>query len=155
MNINYFIKKQAADREFITLTEDAPAWIREAVHQAHRDELPNDWRYMVASAIWTAIVDRFDGDPNAPETTAKLAEYINWDEFDQTFAAVMDALSPCTSELYQWAAEMGRHAYVEQVEKEGMFDSARDAIYAAYHDEVQDMTNIIMDALYQERPTVV
>ena len=42
---------------YTRLREDAPEWMRNAVHKAHDDEMPNDWRYEKCAELWDAITD--------------------------------------------------------------------------------------------------
>ena len=37
--------RDGSDESFVTLKDTAPDWLRELVHEAHGDMLPDDWRY--------------------------------------------------------------------------------------------------------------
>jgi hypothetical protein len=48
---------------FVTLTNDAPDWVRDAVMSAHDDEYPNDWRYATCRAIFDDLATDPELDP--------------------------------------------------------------------------------------------
>ena len=79
-----FEKAHRPDGEVYTrLREDAPDWMRNAVHETHDDEAPNDWRYEMCAAIWDEITDDGDGGMEPWEYTSRLVDVytgdlLNW-----------------------------------------------------------------------------
>jgi hypothetical protein len=60
--------------EWITvLTDDAPGWLTDAVHEAHGDELPDDWRYATCAAIASALDER-DGPDTDDDALVEIAD---------------------------------------------------------------------------------
>jgi hypothetical protein len=54
----YFQRRTREDGStYVTLAEDRPEWLYDAVRDAHDGELPNDWRYQICSAIVDALAD--------------------------------------------------------------------------------------------------
>ena len=53
---SHFVIHTRADGEtFTTLADDAPAWLQEAVREAHQGDLPNDWVYAECRAAAEAF----------------------------------------------------------------------------------------------------
>ena len=54
----WFERRERANGEtFMTLAENAPSWLRDAVYEAHDGELPNDWRYETCASIVVELDD--------------------------------------------------------------------------------------------------
>lgn len=83
---------------FTTLTDDAPEWLRDAILEAHDDELPNDWRYETCESIVGALEDGAE-----PEEIAD---------------SLVDVY---TGPLFQWLADyIGRGAYCDEALESGL-----------------------------------
>lgn len=77
--------------EFYVLTDDAPEWLTDAAHEAHDDELSNDWRYQTCYRIALAI-----------DETEEPADGLDVGDFANTTA---DSLTDVyTSDLLTWLA---------------------------------------------------
>jgi hypothetical protein len=79
------------DRLFITLTDDAPEWLKEAVRVAHQGTLPNDWIYVECQA---AVLAFDEGSLDDSEDDGCLHEYTDI------------RIDTATKDLYQWAADL-------------------------------------------------
>lgn len=90
---SHFVIHTRADGETHTkLADDAPAWLEDAVREAHQGDLPNDWVY----AECRAAAEAFDaGDLAAVEDNDDCVH-------DHADARV----EVYTRELYQWAADL-------------------------------------------------
>lgn len=75
---------------FVTLKDDAPDWLKEAVRDCHDGMLPNDWIFAECEAVcveWDS--ERFDG------------RY--WQ--DAVYEFVSSRVDIYTSEVFKWAAD--------------------------------------------------
>ncbi len=87
---SHFVIHTRADGETHTkLADDAPAWLEDAVREAHQGDLPNDWVY----AECRAAAEAFD----AGDLAAAEDDCVH----DHADARV----EVYTRELYQWAAD--------------------------------------------------
>jgi hypothetical protein len=84
---NFERKERAQGESYITLKDDHPEWLKDAVHEAHHDTLPNDWIYEECHAA----VEAFD-------TGCLLDE-------DAVHQYVDGRVDTYTRDLYQWAAD--------------------------------------------------
>ena len=76
---------------YITLTDGAPEWLKDAVRDAHQGTLPNDWIY----AECKAAVEAFD-----------VGDLTNEEDPDDDVHAYADAqVDVYTMDLFQWAAD--------------------------------------------------
>lgn len=56
----FFVTKERDNgEEFVCLNDAAPRWLREAVREAHGEELPNDWVYGVCRDAVDAIEEGY------------------------------------------------------------------------------------------------
>jgi hypothetical protein len=54
----YFVTRTRDNGDkFVTLTDDAPEWLADAVREAHQGDLPDDWIYTECRAACDAIDD--------------------------------------------------------------------------------------------------
>jgi hypothetical protein len=75
---------------FVTLKDDTPRWLKEAVREAHQGTLPNDWIY----AECRAAAEAFDDGR------------LTTDEDDDDVHSHADGrVDVYTKELFQWAAD--------------------------------------------------
>ena len=87
---------------YVYLNDDAPAWLRDAIREAHDGEFPNDWRYDASESIVMAF----------GEFGCELGEGIGEDMRH----TITDYLAmPTNPELLTWAADhTGRLGYAEE-----------------------------------------
>jgi len=99
IKLGSFFKRGKRDNgeSFVTLTDDRPQWLYDAVHEAHGKDLPNDWIYAECEAACDAIDDgsidveaRYYQDAISEHTDGRVDIY--------------------TRDLYQWSADMC-HSY--------------------------------------------
>jgi hypothetical protein len=84
-----FIKDTRDNGEqFYRLTDDAPAWLRQAVQNAHHDDFPNDWIYEECAVAYDACEDHTLADED------DLHDYAD------------SRVDVYTKDLYQWQADM-------------------------------------------------
>lgn len=84
---------------FVTLVDDAPEWLEDAIREAHQSDLPNDWIYEECRAVCEAV----DCDELSPESVHEHAD---------------SRVDIDTSSLFQWAADMcGSSAFSEAEER--------------------------------------
>lgn len=84
-----FFKADKRDNgeRFVTLTDDRPEWLQEAVWEAHSSSLPNDWIYEECyRAVQTFDENGLDEDALHDHADSRVDVY--------------------TRELYRWAADM-------------------------------------------------
>ena len=125
-----FEKLHAPDGELYTrLREDAPEWLRDAVRQAHDDEIPNDWRYEKCAELWDAITD---------EGNAGMEPY----EFAEGLTDIY------TSRLLDWLTP-GRLHYIDMVLNNEQVKSFSTILSIAQADAIDRMAIILVDA-YKE-----
>lgn len=82
-------KTRDSGEPFVTLKDDAPEWLQDAVQDAHQGTLPNDWIY----AECLAAVEAFDNE--------ELGE-----DGDGVHEHADGRVDTYTRDLYQWAADM-------------------------------------------------
>ena len=125
-----FEKAHRPDGEVYTrLREDAPEWLRDAVHEAHDDEIPNDWRYEKCAELWDAITD---------EGNAGMEPY----EFAEGLTDIY------TSRLLDWLTP-GRLHYIDMVLNNEQVKSFSTILSIAQADAIDRMAIILVDA-YKE-----
>lgn len=72
---DYFQRKMRGEWPFYTKTDDMPDWLYEAIHEAHDDEGPNDWRWNVCYDLCERIEEAVGDD--AP-TDSLLDDSYEW-----------------------------------------------------------------------------
>jgi hypothetical protein len=124
---------------FVSLKEDRPEWLHEAVREAHFGDLPNDWIY----AECEAVCDVFDaGDFGETEE----------DEHDRIHEIVDGRVDIYTKDVFQWAADFclsTTYSNAEEAAKDmgvdlkaGMEKTIQTIQYCA----IEAITRIILDA---------
>lgn len=81
-----------AGEPFVTLRDDAPEWLKEAVREAHQGDLPLDWIYAECQAAAQAI-------------DAGDIDLVGEDDMDALHEHADGRVDIYTKELYQWAAD--------------------------------------------------
>jgi hypothetical protein len=117
---------------YVTLTNDAPDWVRDAVMSAHDDEYPNDWRYATCRAI-------FDELANDPE----LDPYDLADQLTDTY----------NTDLARWISDdAGRSQYVDDAAREygykmdnGLWGMVRAGQFCAIVAIIETISNAITE----------
>lgn len=89
---------------FTTLSPDAPEWVQTAVYEAHDSELPNDWRYDAARAIFDAL-QTGDADPDDPVSWADSYTDVYNADLAAWLAADLSRDSYCEDALSEFGAE--------------------------------------------------
>lgn len=110
---DHFERRQRGDTDewFYTLKDDAPEWLREAVYDAHNDEMPNDWVYDHLDTF-ARHIDSLDADADLEDISHEMADG-NVDIY--------------THDLNRWYADnLGRSEWVEQAREEGLIDADAD-----------------------------
>jgi cytosine/adenosine deaminase-related metal-dependent hydrolase len=75
-HIHFATRERDDGTTFVTLRDDAPTWLRDAVYDAHDGEMPNDWRYETCQAICEMIDD---GTEDTQEIADSLVDIYNGD----------------------------------------------------------------------------
>ena len=107
---SYFETRTRDDgTRFVTLTDDRPEWLHDAVMAAHDDEMPNDWRYETCRAIAEWIDEATENE--------NLADVIGWE--------IGDSLTDVyNSDLIAWlGGNLGRIAACDEAFEEIGADS--------------------------------
>jgi hypothetical protein len=111
---------------FRLLKDDAPQWMTDAVHAAHGDLLPDDWRYEAAEDCANSIGELDDEDD---PTEADSTEYA-------------DSVDVYSSDLAKWLGSHGaRRGYVEEAAAEfgspEPFDVDRSIMQGQYYERTE------------------
>jgi len=130
---NPFITNERLDGSlYYTLDPNAPEWVLDTVREMHDDELPNDWRWDVAAALWDTL------DDGAFHDAWESAQFVT----DRYTAA----------EAARWLSEYGsRIAYLDEwVERFGNLDGHPETggqlLLGAMFMAVHNMADILIDA---------
>lgn len=92
-------KTRDSGESFVTLIDDAPEWLQDAIREAHQGDLPNDWVYEQCRAACEAV----DDDTLNPESVYEHAD---------------SQVDIYTKSLFQWAADMcGTSTFSEAEER--------------------------------------
>jgi uncharacterized protein YhjY with autotransporter beta-barrel domain len=132
----YFETRQRDDgTSYVTLTDDRPEWLQEAVYEAHDDEAPNDWRYEHCHYI-ARLIDDGDTEP------AEIAESLTDDD---------------TYSLLQWlSGHIARYTYSDTYAEENGFDpdaTLMDRIRLGQYECLFQMAGILVDAAEENSDT--
>jgi hypothetical protein len=132
---DYFETRTRDDgTRFVTLTDDRPDWLQDAVMEAHDDELPNDWRF---------------------ETCAAIAEWLDGlldlDDADDMVSEFADAqVDVYTSDRLRWVAgHLGRVDYCDEAASEygsGARDGIVDRIGQGQYLCIERMASLMLNA---------
>ena len=87
---HFITKTRENGKTFVTLADDRPDWLQEAVREAHQGTLPSDWIYAeckaAAEAFDEGVLDNCEDDDS-------VHEYVD------------GRVDVYTQALYQWAAD--------------------------------------------------
>lgn len=133
---SYFQRKTRDDGStFVTLTDDAPEWLRDAVYAAHDGEMPNDWRYSMCESIVDALADYgYPTDDDAGE----------WGEIADSHVEVYN------HQLAQWLADnVEREQYVSAWHDDygSQYDEIWSSLRGAQYVALSQMVAILADAI--------
>lgn len=92
----------------VTLTDECPEWLKEAIHACHNGALPNDWVYQECQAVCEAVDS---GDIN-PELYNELGDSDRVHEFADSRVDVY------TKARFAWAEEFCLTALYSDAEAE-------------------------------------
>jgi hypothetical protein len=101
MKIGDFFQKSTRDdgSTYVTLTDNRPDWLYDAVYEAHQSDLPNDWIY---SECWAAACAIDDG---ALSDDDDLHEHADSQVDIYTNAVFRWQADMCLSSTYSYAEE--------------------------------------------------
>lgn len=108
----------------VTLSDDAPEWLLDAVREAHDDELPDNWRWEKCAAIVEAHEEGED-DP---------------------FVIASSLVDIYTSDLLRWLTPARLHWLDEAVANYG-FDTSFNTLQAAQSLCLENMASILIEAI--------
>ena len=125
----------STEESFFKLKDGCPDWMTKAVHDAHDDELPNDWRFEICAQITEWLVE------NDFEDADKAT--------DESLDFASDAADQITPDLLFWLKDVGcRYQYCDQfIEDNGKdsYETFLDLVTAgqtlAIESMVQDLAN--------------
>lgn len=97
MSYGFIVKNRVPSGDsYTTLADDAPAWLKDAVREAHDDELPGDWRYATCAGLVYQIIE----------------EDLDEDELSDLVDGEVDIY---TTRLLDWLRDdVSRKSYIEE-----------------------------------------
>lgn len=136
-------KRHVTGDKFYKLADGSPEWMTDAVHAAHGDMMPDDWRYQFILKVASAIADLDDGNPDDDR-----------DIDDLRHEAVDGAVSVYTSDLTAWlASHVERVGYCDEAFSEGLASIGTGAIgllQAGQYAEIDEVWGQLVAALEGE-----
>lgn len=142
---HHFVTGERANGDlYLYLTDDCPGWLREAVLDAHDDEVPNDWRHDVAHQIVRGLTGE-----HAPE--------VDWvDDYIEVYNladTITHRETTWTSDVLRWAGEnITRVGYYDVWLENGNADPATnpvDGLKCAMFQAIHEMTQTLAEAIRQ------
>lgn len=121
---------------FDKLRDDAPEWCRDAVREAHDDELPDDWRFTTCRALADALLEH--------------VEYNDGEiDDDWQHEAVSGQADVYYSDLLDWLRVGTRYAYVDDAKRElgTVSDDFMSSIKTAQYYAISQMAGILERAV--------
>lgn len=110
---NYFVTafRSPVGDPYITLVDNAPTWLKEAVHEAHGGMMPNDWVFSTCADVWSRICEM--DDPSFED--GWIHEFAN------------SQVDIYTKDIYNWAAQFCLSGLFSDAEEQardlGAFDN--------------------------------
>lgn len=105
-------KRDGSDETIYRTKDGAPEWLRDLVHEAHGDMLPDDWRY-------EAIMDALS---HIGDTDAETADDLD-DESHEFADGHVDVYNAARAEWL--ASHLARGGYVDQAIDDGLADPSQ------------------------------
>lgn len=126
------VRERASGESFVTLTDDAPDWLRDAVYEAHDDEMPNDWRYQVCADIFESLDLEPEGD--AFELADVLADVY-------------------TGDLFSWYGDhLARQGYADVVMERGGLSTVFEVLRQGQVEAIAGMVEVLQAAVRDNQP---
>lgn len=137
--MSYFATKTRTDgSQYTTFADDAPQWVQKAVQQAHDDELPNDWRFVVSALLF----DEHD---------------IDNDSFSVADWLLDNVLVPSNVDLVKWLSDyISRSTYIDDYLAGASNNLATsndffDVLRGAQSEAIRRMADVIFDYIEGNR----
>ena len=127
-------RKRANGETFVTLGDDAPEWVRDAVYEAHGGDMPDDWTLAECSAAFDAC------------ESGELADE------DAIHAYAEGRVDVYTAALYRWAADhclgdvFGRAD--DEADETGPYKTTVDRLTAVQYHAIASIARTIRDAYF-------
>lgn len=123
--------KRDNGEDFYKLRDEAPQWMIDAVHAAHGDMLPDDWKYKMIADLASSL--------------AELDDDATQDAIER---AIYELEAPVyTAQLVDWLGSGGRISYADEVLEDGGAKTITDLMQAGYQRELAEVANLLCDAL--------
>jgi hypothetical protein len=127
---DYFVTGTRDDgTSFVSLRDDRPDWLQQAVYDAHDDEMPNDWRYAMCERIVSAIDDGVTG-------------------VDELVDSLVDTW---TADRLAWLSDnIGRVSYVDDAIDDGLVDCSAGLVAmigVGQYVTISQMVDVIVSAI--------
>ena len=124
--------RESSGETFYALADDAPEWLRDAVHDAHGSLMPDDWTYAVCAHVVDAIVD---------------GEADEWELGRAVRYELADSLSDIyTADLLAWLSnDLGNVGRVDDALENGATDLVG-AITTAQCDAIAEIVAVLVEA---------
>ena len=129
----YFETRKRDDgTDYTTVKDSAPEWVRDTVHEAHGDALPNDWIYSTCGYAFEACPVAGDED------------------WSHEFADQQTDIY--TANLFQWASEMCLTGVFSEAEEEAkelgqQYNSIEDNIRLVQFCAIRRIAEIVRQAM--------
>jgi hypothetical protein len=122
--------RQSSGESYVSLKDERPDWVHDAVRAAHGDTLPDDYIYSWAQDAFAAIGN---------------AEGSNLDDVASEFAESVDVY---TGDLMRWiGSHAGRAIYADETLVEHKPDTLSDLLMIAQARERRELFNSIAQSL--------
>ncbi len=134
------VKERENGTPYTTLSDNAPAWLVEAVHAAHNGDMPNDWIYEQCAQVYNELARGY-----LTDNEETLHNYVDSSVDVYTRSLFTWAADMCLTDTYLQASEMAQDmhnpANVEETFKTIQYfaiESIARTMFAAYQ-ENQDV----------------
>lgn len=131
-------KRREGERDeesFVSLKDNAPQWVKDAVYSAHGDFLPDDWRYDKIQDAFGAIHDASE-DADTTEVGDEFAD---------------GAVDAYTHARLQWlASNLNRPGYCDEAREEGLIGEDSDLVQQigmGQYMEAREIWGAVLEAL--------
>jgi hypothetical protein len=138
--MNYFqTKTRSNGTNYTCCKDDAPEWLKDAVHSIHEGMFPHDWLYRVAEDCMEGIIDG-DEDPNTDSFVDVYTKYLmQWAlDFSGDVNGVMEEQHMSSLESAIQQAQGNRINGIWYALKAAYDDAMEDEADDAMEDEADD-----------------